>query len=507
MARAPMPAPQMIETPAMRRSAMLAQMLEQQRQPTQITGGYGELAARLLGQGITQFASGRADKAAAQETEAQRQARMQGMAQILGLGGGAEPNAMADALSPPPAPSGPAPIAPVEGGPLPPVGQMPPPQQAPMAAPAAPQQEGIFGLADNERRLAESLIASGDEDGLAALVAAVRHRNVNPDIQVGPDGTTFNASDPRSLGQQFANRENVNNFIVDTNNPDNEGRYLPDLQPGEEPGYNQAGDIVGVRNMDGAIQALAGRERATADARNASEASYRGAIVGAEEAARAPYAIETVQGPAGQPIAMSREALLSGGGMAGQTPADAIREQGQATREVERGGNRVQAEGRMRAAATSAQNLTSAIERARGQIGGLSTGLIGAATGGIPGTPSRDLRATIETIKANVGFDYLQQMRELSPTGGALGQVAVQEMMALQAVLGNLDPNQSPEQLDRNLEQIQSIVEQGLRNRQAVFEEQYAIGSSPAAGARPRATNPQTGAVVEFDGQSWVPVR
>ncbi len=31
MARAPMPAPQMIETPAMRRSALLAKMLEQQK--------------------------------------------------------------------------------------------------------------------------------------------------------------------------------------------------------------------------------------------------------------------------------------------------------------------------------------------------------------------------------------------------------------------------------------------------------------------------------------------
>ena len=58
-----MPVPQMIETPAMRRSAMLAKLLEEQRQPVEIKGGYGELAARLLGQGITQFSANRAERA------------------------------------------------------------------------------------------------------------------------------------------------------------------------------------------------------------------------------------------------------------------------------------------------------------------------------------------------------------------------------------------------------------------------------------------------------------
>ena len=330
----------MIETPAMRRSAMLAQMLEQQRQPVEIKGGYGELAARLLGQGITQFASGRADKKAAEESEEQRRARIQAQAAILGLGGGAsQPNPMAEALSPsptpsaPPAPAGPAPVALVEGAPLPPVGQMSPSPQ-PMPTPQPPQQEGVFGLADNERRLAESLIASGDEAGLAALVAAVQRRNVSPDIQVAPDGTTFNASDPTSLNRRFANRENVNNFIVDTNDPANEGLYLPDLQPGEEPVYDQNRNIIGVRNMNGAIEALGARERATADASNASRASYAGVTAGAEAAARAPYQFVNVQSPTGAPTTMSA-ASAAGQVFQGQTPADAIRAEGAARGEVE----------------------------------------------------------------------------------------------------------------------------------------------------------------------------
>ena len=69
MARAPMPAPQPLESPAVRRSALLAKLLEEQRQPVEIKGGYGELAARLLAQGITQYGANKADKAVRTERE------------------------------------------------------------------------------------------------------------------------------------------------------------------------------------------------------------------------------------------------------------------------------------------------------------------------------------------------------------------------------------------------------------------------------------------------------
>jgi hypothetical protein len=81
------------------------------------------------------------------------------------------------------------------------------------------------------------------------------------------------------------------------------------------------------------------------------------------------------------------------------------------------------------------------------------TGLTGAVAGMVPGTDAYDLRRTAETIKANIGFQELQAMREASPTGGALGQVAVQELNMLQAVIANLDPNQSPPVLLQNLKQ------------------------------------------------------
>lgn len=46
-------------------------------------------------------------------------------------------------------------------------------------------------------------------------------------------------------------------------------------------------------------------------------------------------------------------------------------------------------------------------------------------------------------------------MREASPTGGALGQVAVQELNMLQAVISSLDTEQSPQKMRSNLVQVQ----------------------------------------------------
>jgi hypothetical protein len=66
------------------------------------------------------------------------------------------------------------------------------------------------------------------------------------------------------------------------------------------------------------------------------------------------------------------------------------------------------------------------------------------------------LSKRLTTIKANLGFDRLQQMRDASPTGGALGQVAVQELIALQSTIASLDQDQSPAQLKQALDKIET---------------------------------------------------
>jgi hypothetical protein len=84
-----------------------------------------------------------------------------------------------------------------------------------------------------------------------------------------------------------------------------------------------------------------------------------------------------------------------------------------------------------------------------------TTGLVGGALSGVGGTGARDLSGILDTVRANVGFDYLNAMRQNSPTGGALGQVTERELAMLQATAGNLEQSQSEEQLLFNLRRLE----------------------------------------------------
>lgn len=96
----------------------------------------------------------------------------------------------------------------------------------------------------------------------------------------------------------------------------------------------------------------------------------------------------------------------------------------------------------------------------------------GSLLASIPGSSAMDLKSTITTIKANIGFDRLQRMRAESPTGGALGQVAVQELVALQSTIANLDTAQSTEQFKANMKIAMNQYDSWLRKwGQAVMME------------------------------------
>ena len=84
-----------------------------------------------------------------------------------------------------------------------------------------------------------------------------------------------------------------------------------------------------------------------------------------------------------------------------------------------------------------------------------TTGLVGSFLSNIGGTAARNLAAELDTIKANVGFERLQQMRNASPTGGALGQVSERENLLLQSTLGSLEQSQSEDEFLRNLARVE----------------------------------------------------
>jgi hypothetical protein len=115
------------------------------------------------------------------------------------------------------------------------------------------------------------------------------------------------------------------------------------------------------------------------------------------------------------------------------------------------------------------QNLSKAdlvigkVGEALDKTGFSTSGFTGKVLSNIAGTPAYDLDKTIDTIKANIGFNELAAMREASPTGGALGQIAVRELDFLQAALGSLDVGQSEKQQRENLQAVKTHYENWKR--------------------------------------------
>ncbi len=127
-------------------------------------------------------------------------------------------------------------------------------------------------------------------------------------------------------------------------------------------------------------------------------------------------------------------------------------------------------------------HVQDVIDKAISQVAWDSTGMIGQVMGTFGGTKAYDLRKTAQTVKANLGFAELQAMRDSSPTGGALGSIAVQELEALQSTLESLDPNQSDAQLADNLKTIKVLLDRQKQFRQRAYEAKYGAydGQSPA---------------------------
>jgi hypothetical protein len=113
-----------------------------------------------------------------------------------------------------------------------------------------------------------------------------------------------------------------------------------------------------------------------------------------------------------------------------------------------------------------------------------SSGILGKVLGNVPQTSAYNLKEAVKTVKANVGFQQLQAMREASPTGGALGQVAVQELNFLQAALASLDEGQSPEILRDNLTAVRKHFT-NWKNTVAQARQQNTSGANAAPGGAP----------------------
>lgn len=96
-----------------------------------------------------------------------------------------------------------------------------------------------------------------------------------------------------------------------------------------------------------------------------------------------------------------------------------------------------------------------------------TTGMVGNILKDLGGTPAADVKALTSTVRANIGFDRLQAMREASPTGGALGNVTERELSDLQATLGSLEQSQTEAQLLENLDRLEKVYGTIMRKASA----------------------------------------
>lgn len=128
------------------------------------------------------------------------------------------------------------------------------------------------------------------------------------------------------------------------------------------------------------------------------------------------------------------------------------------------------------------------IDEAEKLVGKGTTGF-GSYLSVVPGTSAKELATVIGTIKARLGFDQLQKMRNASPTGGALGQVSNRELASLEGALASLDQGLSADALRQNLKQIKESYSRW---------QQTAVGKLPPDRREQMQTPAQPG-VVDFN--------
>lgn len=91
-----------------------------------------------------------------------------------------------------------------------------------------------------------------------------------------------------------------------------------------------------------------------------------------------------------------------------------------------------------------------------------------------PGSDAANAEALLATLKSQVGFSVLQDMRNNSKTGGALGAVSDAEGKRLEANLAALDKSQSLEQFKKNLQKIIDYSEQAKDRMREAFNMRHA---------------------------------
>lgn len=165
----------------------------------------------------------------------------------------------------------------------------------------------------------------------------------------------------------------------------------------------------------------------------------------------------------------------------GQTPGEETKEKEQAKIRVERDAARPKRQTALRMAEATAGRLVDDLDSLIGQVNTLTAGPGGAILEKFPGTAARNLENQLNSIKATLGFQALQAIREASPTGGALGPVSDAENRLLQSQLASLEIGQSPQMLISNIRKVRQRVIENIGIARSGFSLDYGVPSSESA--------------------------
>lgn len=239
---------------------------------------------------------------------------------------------------------------------------------------------------------------------------------LSPNFMLGGPGAFFEGAAPESMDDVGSRMQNAGAFLQSINTPGSLG-------------------LIAANNKVAAARALA-KTRATKD-------PTLGAI---------PPGHEMITGPDGRPMLRA----LPG------SPAAIKADEAKATKDAA-------ASSALRTDQVVNQDIDRAISTVKASPN-WTTGIGGKLLSAVPGTDAHSVSNLLTTIKANVSFDKLQEMRAASKTGGALGAVSDFENKLLQSTLGALEQSQTQEELVTNLQRLKmlrsQIIHQGIKPEQ-----------------------------------------
>ncbi len=119
-----------------------------------------------------------------------------------------------------------------------------------------------------------------------------------------------------------------------------------------------------------------------------------------------------------------------------------------------------------------AENIGGVAQEAGRQVGAGTTGFFSPLKW-IGGTTAADLAGNLETIKSDAFVANITEMRQNSPTGGAVGNVSDKDLEMLQSLQTSFRQNLKPTTLRNNLKKYREIRDKVSRDAKAGFIRKY----------------------------------